>query len=160
MNYVNLIMGTVGSFIAIVSFAVLLECPKKYLPFAGMIGAVGGGAYLLSMEYETGAVIASFLSALIIALLSHTFARVLHAPVTIFLIPGILPTVPGAGMYRIVYYIMAGENGKSAYYFVQTLEIAGMIALAIFLVGTFFKVLKQISTAKTRQTAEQVKNNE
>lgn len=143
MNILNLILGTVGSFIAITCFAVLLECPKKHLPYAGVIGAVGGGVYLLSIEYETGAVIASFLSALVIAFLSHTFARILQAPVTIFLIPGILPTVPGAGMYRIIYYIMAGKNGKSTYYLIQTLEIAGMIALAIFLVGTFFKVLKQ-----------------
>ena len=145
MNIGHLILGTVGSFIAIVCFAVLLECPKKYLPYAGIIGAVGGGVYLLSMEWNTEAVMASFLSALVIAFMSHTFARVLHAPVTIFLIPGILPTVPGAGMYRIIYCIMADEPGKSAYYFIQTLEIAGMIALAIFLVGTFFKVMKQIS---------------
>lgn len=144
MNIGHLILGTIGSFLAIVCFAVLLECPKKYLLYAGIIGAVGGGVYLLSMEWKTGAVIASFLSALVIALMSHTFARILHAPVTIFLIPGILPTVPGAGMYRIIYYVMAGENSKSAYYFIQTLEIAGMIALAIFLVGTFFKVLKKI----------------
>lgn len=144
MNIGHLILGTIGSFLAIVCFAVLLECPKKYLLYAGIIGAVGGGVYLLSMEWKTGAVIASFLSALVIALMSHTFARILHAPVTIFLIPGILPTVPGAGMYRIIYYVMAGENSKSAYYFIQTLEIAGMIALAIFVVGTFFKVLKKI----------------
>ena len=145
MNIINLVLGTVGSFIAIACFAVLLECPKKHLPYAGIIGAVGGGVYLLCMECEMGAVIASFLSALVIAFLSHTFARVLYAPVTIFLIPGILPTVPGEGMNRIVYYIMAGKNVTRAYYLVQTLEIAGMIALAIFLVGTFFKVLKQIN---------------
>lgn len=150
MNAGQLIMGTAGSFLAIFCFAVLLECPKKYLPYAGLIGAVGGGVYLLSLELQTGAVIASFLSALVIAMMSHTFARCLHAPVTIFLIPGILPTVPGAGMYRIIYYIMAGERSRSAYYFIQTLEIAGMIALAIFLVGTFFKVLKQIHALKTK----------
>lgn len=157
MNITNLIMGTLGSFIAILCFAVLLECPKKYLPYAGIIGAVGGGVYLLSMECETGAVIASFLSALVIAFLSHTFARVLQAPVTIFLIPGILPTVPGAGMYRIVYYIMAGKNGTSAYYLVQTLEIAGMIALAVFLVGTFFKVLKSGQKRGENDGREEVK---
>lgn len=144
MNIAHLILGTIGSFLAIVCFAVLLECPRKYLLYAGLIGAVGGGVYLVSMEYKIGAVLASFLSALVIAFMSHTFARILHAPVTIFLIPGILPTVPGAGMYRIIYYVLLGEHSKSAYYFIQTLEIAGMIALAIFLVGTFFKVLKQI----------------
>ena len=106
----NLLLGTVGSFVAIACFAVLLECPRKYLLHAGCVGAVGGGVYLFSMDLGLNVVLASFLSALVIALFSHTFARVFRAPVTIFLIPGILPTVPGAGMYRIVYYVMAGDT--------------------------------------------------
>lgn len=85
-------------------------------------------------------VLSSFFSALAIALTSHTFARVFKAPVTIFLIAGILPTVPGAGMYRIVYYIIANDSAKSSYYLIQTLEIAGVIALAIFIMDTVFKV--------------------
>lgn len=93
----NLLLGTVGSFVAIACFAVLLECPRKYLLHAGCVGAVGGGVYLFSMDLGLNVVLASFLSALVIALFSHTFARVFRAPVTIFLIPGILPTVPGAG---------------------------------------------------------------
>ena len=141
----NLLLGTVGSFVAISCFAVLLECPRKYLLHAGCVGAVGGGVYLFSMDLGLDVVLASFLSALVIALFSHTFARVFRAPVTIFLIPGILPTVPGAGMYRIVYYVMAGDTKQSIYYLIQTLEIAGMIALAIFLVGTLFSVWKRFS---------------
>lgn len=144
MNFGHLILGTLGSFLAIAGFAILLECPKKYLVYAGIIGAVGGCVYLASMEFQTGPVMASFLSALVIAFMSQTFARCLRAPVTIFLIPGILPTVPGAGMYRIIYFIMAGQKTKSAYYLIQTLEIAGMIALAIFLVNTIFTVMKQL----------------
>ena len=107
---------------AIACFAVLLECPRKYLLHAGCVGAVGGGVYLFSMDLGLNVVLASFLSALVIALFSHTFARVFRAPVTIFLIPGILPTVPGAGMYRIVYYVMAGDTKQSIYYLIQTLE--------------------------------------
>ena len=37
---------------------------------------------------------ACFLSALVISLLAHIFARIFKAPVTVFLIAGILPTVP------------------------------------------------------------------
>lgn len=139
----NLISGTIGCFVAIACFAVIMECPRKYIALAGVTGAVGGGVYLLSVECGLGVVMASFLSAFAITLLSHVFARVFRAPVTIFLIPGILPTVPGAGMYRIVYYMMAGERETCSYYFVQTLEIAGMIALAIFLVGTVFKMIER-----------------
>lgn len=131
----TLIFGIVGSFIAITGFAVLLETPKKYLPHAGLIGAVGGGIYLYCTQREMDVVLASFLSALAIAFVSHVFARVFKAPVTVFLIAGILPTVPGAGMYRTVYYIIADNREMCGYYLIQTLEIAGMIALAIFYCG-------------------------
>ena len=126
----KLIFGVIGSFVAVAGFAVLLETPRRYLLHAGIAGAIGGLDVVLS----------SFFSALAIALTSHTFARVFKAPVTIFLIAGILPTVPGAGMYRIVYYIIANDSAKSSYYLIQTLEIAGVIALAIFIMDTVFKV--------------------
>ena len=109
-----------------------------------MIGAVGGTVYLFCLNIvKTDAVLAAFFSALAITILSHIFAKGFRAPVTIFLIPGILPTVPGAGMYRIVYYLVAGNQAKCAFYFAQTLEIAGMIALAIFLVGTIVNVIRK-----------------
>ena len=136
----KVILGVIGSFVAIYGFAILLETPKKYLPHAGVIGAIGGFVYLISLQISPDVVRASFFSALAIAFTSHTFARVFKAPVTIFLVAGMLPTVPGAGMYRIVYYIIAGDNAMSGYYFIQTLEIAGMMALAIFIVDTIFKI--------------------
>ena len=135
----TLLFGIVGSFIAITGFAVLLETPKKYLLHAGVTGAIGGGIYLYCTQREMDVVLASFLSALAIAFVSHVFARVFKAPVTVFLIAGILPTVPGAGMYRIVYYIIANDREMCSYYLIQTLEIAGMIALAIFIVVTVFR---------------------
>lgn len=136
----KVLLGVIGSFIAVYGFAILLETPKKYLPHAGVIGAIGGLVYLLSLQFSADVVRASFFSALAIALTSHTFARVFKAPVTIFLVAGMLPTVPGAGMYKIVYYIIAGNQKQSGYYFIQTLEIAGMMALAIFIVDTLFKI--------------------
>ena len=135
----TLLFGIVGSFIAITGFAVLLETPKKYLLHAGVTGAIGGGIYLYCTQREMDVVLASFLSALAIAFVSHVFARVFKAPVTVFLIAGILPTVPGAGMYRIVYYIIANDREMCSYYLIQTLEIAGMIALDIFIVDTVFR---------------------
>jgi uncharacterized membrane protein YjjB (DUF3815 family) len=72
--------------------------------------------------------------------MAHLFARIFKAPVTVFLIAGILPTVPGAGMYRIAYSIVANDRAGCAYYLLQTLEIAGMIALAIFIVDAIFRV--------------------
>ena len=136
----ELIFAVLGSFIAIIGFAVLVETPRKYVLQAGIAGACGGGVYFFSSQCGLDVVTASFLSALAISLLAHIFARIFKAPVTVFLIAGILPTVPGAGMYRTVYYIIADDRTHAAYYLVQTLEIAGVIALAIFIMDALFRL--------------------
>jgi len=92
------------------------------------------------MQRGVDTVPACFLSALVISLMAHLFARIFKAPVTVFLIAGILPTVPGAGMYRAVYYMIADDRAQSSFYLMQTLEIAGVIALAIFIVDAVFRI--------------------
>ena len=133
----SVFLGIIGSFVATIAFSVLLETPRKYLWQTGIVGAVGGGVYLGCTHHGVDVVTASFFSALAIAFMAHLFARVFKAPVTVFLTAGILPTVPGAGMYRIAYSIVANDRAGCAYYLLQTLEIAGMIALAIFIVDAF-----------------------
>lgn len=130
-----------GAFLAVFSFAYLIETPKKYVLRAGLVGALGCLVYTIGMNTGLGEVLSSFLSALSVAFLSHTFARVFKAPVTLFLIAGILPTVPGTGMYQTVHYIIEGNQKMTAYYLTQTLEIAGVIALAIFVMDTVFSLL-------------------
>ena len=77
----RLLGGAIGSFIAIVCFAIIIECPKKYLPLAGVIGAVGGTVYLFCLNIvKTDAVLAAFFSALAITILSHIFAKGFRAP--------------------------------------------------------------------------------
>lgn len=137
-----MVMGVIGTFIAIMAFAVLLETPRKYLIPAAIVGALGGFVYLLGIRMELDVVLSSFLSALCVSFLSHIFARIYKAPVTLFLVAGILPTVPGGGMYEIVSHIIGGFPSASIYYLIQTLEIAGVIALAIFVVDSVFRVKK------------------
>ena len=75
--------------------------------------------------------------------MAHVFARVFKAPVTVFLIPGLLILVPGAGLYRFVYQMFFGTESMMVYYMLQTLQSAGMIALAVFVVDSFFLALSK-----------------
>lgn len=125
-------------FIGVVGFALVLEVQKKYLIYCGLVGMIGWAAYLLAQQlFSMGSV---FFSSFCIALLSQIFARRLRCPVTVFLIPGIYPSVPGAGIYRTVYYIILGENSLAGKYFLQTLTTAGMIALGIYIVDILWKL--------------------
>ena len=57
-----MIVRVLGAFIAIFTFAVLQETPKKYLGCAGIVGAVGWLAYLLSEHAGADTVLATFIS--------------------------------------------------------------------------------------------------
>lgn len=138
-----MVIKVVGAFIAIAAFAVMLETPKKYIGYAGVVGAVGWFVYLLSQNLGLNDVMATFLSAMAVSIVSHIFARTFKAPVTVFLVAGILPTVPGAGMYRIAYSIIAGDAEMTAHYMITTLELAGVIAIGIFIVDAIFRVFQR-----------------
>ena len=58
-----MIIKVVGAFIAIVTFAILLETPRKYLWCAGVVGGVGWLAYLLSTVLDANEILATFISA-------------------------------------------------------------------------------------------------
>lgn len=138
----ELSIQSAGAFLAILGFSLLIDMPRKYLIYAGITGGAGWLAYLVSTQTRTSLVAAAFFSSLVAALLSQIFARVLKAPVTIFLVAGILPTVPGASIYRSVYFLIQGQTMWSNFYLVQTLQIAGAMAVAIFIVDSLFRLFQ------------------
>lgn len=133
-----LIQG-ISAFFATAAFSVIFYLPKKYIIQAGMTGSFGWFIYLISVELLKDKVLATLLATLFVALVSHILARILKTPVTMFLIPGIIPMVPGAGMYQIVQSIIDNNVDRTASYFFQTLQMAGAIALGIFIIDTFFR---------------------
>ncbi len=133
-----LIQG-ISAFFATAAFSVLFHLPKKYLILAGATGSFGWFIYLISLELLSDKILATLTATMIVALISHILARVYKTPVTMFLIPGVIPFVPGAGMYQIVRSIVDSNTGSTTYYFFETLQIAGAIALGIFIIDTFFR---------------------
>ena len=130
----ELMIQSVGAFLAVFGFSLLVDMPRKYLVYAGITGGAGW--------LGTSQVAAAFFSSLAAALLSQVFARVLKAPVTIFLVAGILPTVPGASIYRSVYFLIQGQTKWYNFYLIQTIQIAGAMAVAIFIVDSLFRLLR------------------
>lgn len=136
-----MIVQIICSYMAILAFSVVLRVPKKYILFSAFTGAVAWVAYLWIVGLGHSAMAGAFISTIILALLCHILARFIKAPVTVFLIPGILPVVPGGSIYRCVYYLIDSNSDLSVYYLMETLQIAGAMALAIFIVDSIFPAL-------------------
>jgi uncharacterized membrane protein YjjB (DUF3815 family) len=134
-----MIIQGISAFIATAAFSILFYLPKKYLVRAGITGSIGWFIYLLLLRFTGDNVIANFVATLLVALTAHILARICKTPVTMFLIPGIIPLVPGAGMYQIVQNIIDNTLDRATYYFFDTLKMAGAIALGIFIIDTLFR---------------------
>ena len=61
-------------------------------------------------------------------------AMTLRAPVTVFLLTGIFPLVPGAGIYYSAYYFIQGDNALALANGISTFKIAVALAVGIALV--------------------------
>ncbi len=136
----QILIRSLGAFLAVMSFGLILELPKKYLFHAGAVGGLGWMVYLIVERCSRSGPMAAFLSSLMVAGMSHIFARQKKAPVTVFLVAGILPSVPGASIYRCVYYMIRNAEMLSNDYLVETLKIAGAIAMAVFFIDSLFRL--------------------
>ena len=77
---------------------------------------------------------ASLLAVIPLTLLARILAMTLRTPVTVFLLTGIFPLVPGAGIYYSAYYFIQGDNALALANGISTFKIAVALAVGIALV--------------------------
>ena len=123
----------IAAFIAVVSFSVNLEIPKKHIMTVGLVGALGWVIFVICNYFNLNEILAYFISALFVTIISLVLSKLLNAVSTIFLIPGILPIVPGIAMYKMIYFFINNNLKEAAYQLLQAILITGGIALAIFI---------------------------
>ena len=115
------------------SFAILFACPRRTLPYCGLVGAVGWLVYEIAELFGMEAFAASLLAVIPLTLLARILAITLRAPVTVFLLTGIFPLVPGAGIYYSAYYFIQGDNALALANGISTFKIAVALAVGIAL---------------------------
>ena len=92
----NLLLASTGS----LAFAILYNVPRKFYLCAAFTGMAGWFCYYLIVPF-TDTAVASFFGAVGVVLVSRIFAVWKKCPITVFLISGIFPLVPGCRRLRI-----------------------------------------------------------
>lgn len=128
-----------------VGYALIFNQPRRHLIPTGLIGAAGWILYLVAVEIGYGDAFASFLSAFLVTFLSQIAARLFKDPVMVFCIPGIMPIVPGAGMYRTMRAFVTHETALAASTGYATISMAGAIALGLLAATSLFQVMTAVN---------------
>ena len=126
----GLIGQTVAAVIGTVAFSVLFGVPRHFYPYCGMIGGIGWIVYACLVPW-TGAPVASYFATVMVIVLSRICAVRERCPATIFLVSGIFPLVPGAGIYWTSYYIVTNELSVALDSGFTAMKVAVAIVLGI-----------------------------
>ena len=85
-----------------------------------------------------------FIGALVVAVLSECLAIIIKRPATIYLVPGLLPFVPGGDMFKTMRAAVEGNLQDAVFLGFSTLSAAGAIALAIALSSSGSRIVVAI----------------
>lgn len=133
----------VYSFLATIAFGVLFHGPKRTLITSGVIGAIGWIVFVyLRQHLEYNSFHANFFATVVLALASEFSARIFKQPVTIYVIPGIIPLVPGLGLYRGMTQIIDKSYDAGMTIMLTACTDSAAIALGMMMVASIFRVVK------------------
>jgi len=115
-------------------FAMMFGLRRRYLLPASLGGMLGWAVYL-AVEAWTDITFLAYLTAAAFGVLyAELLARRLKTPATLFVIPAIVPLVPGSTLYAAMSFAVRGELDAAREYGTRTLEYALAIAAGISIV--------------------------
>ncbi len=133
--------------VSTIGFCILFNVPRDSIFKAGIIGSIGWIVYISISDIFDSTVGGAFVGALTIGILGEIFARLFKKPATIFIIPGIIPLVPGAGSYYTMLAIIEKRYTDAANFGSETIFIALSISSGIIIASTISKSFRRRKAA-------------
>lgn len=130
----NILLSTLYASLGTLCFAVLFHVPQRHYIRCAAVGGVGWLVYLLAMALGAGCVSATLAASVPLALISRWYAVKVRAPATVFLLCGIFPLVPGAGIYYTAYYFVSGQMALFSAKLAEVIKVALALSVGIAVV--------------------------
>lgn len=140
----NDVVGIISAFIGTLGFALFFNIKKERLLYASVGGLITWCVYLGAYHAKPDILIANMIAAIFTTFYSELLARIIKAPTTVLLFPGIIPLVPGGSLYYTMSYMIRGNNEMTKINGISTLKTASGIAAGIIIVSSVVYHLNQI----------------
>lgn len=143
MNMGEMLLAILFSYVACLAFTLIYNMRGRFIWLAPLGGAISWCVYNL-FAFIGSDIVQNFIAAMAATVYSETLARLNKAPATMFLIVGLLPLVPGAGIYYTMDYCISGNQIAFQHSLVHTLAVAGALTLGIVLVSSLYRLWFQL----------------
>jgi uncharacterized membrane protein YjjB (DUF3815 family) len=137
MDLMQIIMGFLGS----LGFSVLFHIRGRRLVIASLGGLISWTVFLLLANLVPGESARYFLASAAVTVYAEVFARVIKTPTTTFLVPSLIPLIPGGSLYYTMNYALNEQWSSFISKAFYTLELAASLALGIIAVTTLTRLI-------------------
>jgi len=141
-----MIIQSLAAFLGTILFSVFFNISRKELIFCGLNGITGWFSYLVIVQLTNSVVLGSLVATIIVCIIAQILAKIRKNPVTVFQIAGIIPLVPGLGMYQTLYAIVINDYASALNHLVTTVEIAAAIAIGMLMITSLYKAKRTVRT--------------
>ncbi|MCQ2423649.1 MAG: threonine/serine exporter family protein [Clostridia bacterium] len=139
------VLGTVG-------FSITFRIRWRRLAFAAIGGLIASVVYVAVSHHGGDYFVANLVAAIAVTSYAEIMARLIKTPVTVLLIPGIVPLVPGGMLYYTMRYLVIGDTERFRDAGIGTALTGLGIAVGLMIVSlTAHVITGQISAGKKRQ---------
>ena len=124
----NAVIMLITAALATLGFSILFYVHPRRLLVATVGGILTTGIYLLGVHFIGGELLPNLLGALAGAGFSEIMGRLTKVPVPVYMVPCIIPLVPGGALYETMFSFVTGNYLAAAGAGMRTLQIALGIA--------------------------------
>jgi len=128
--------------LATFSFGIIFNVRSKKIIFSALVGGVSWATYLFCLELSGSVIFSFFISSVALTICSELFARLIKTTVTSFLISGLIPLVPGSGIYYTMYHILEKDTENAISKGAETFFVAVAISFGIVVVSSLIRIFK------------------
>ena len=119
-------------------YCLLINVKRNKIVYGCLGGVVSTFLYCACVEAGLTPLLQNLIPAAVVTLYAEVLARVIKAPATVFLIPSIIPLVPGGRLYYTMRAIVDGDADSAKIYAMETIVIALGIAVGIVVISLVF----------------------
>lgn len=132
------------AFLSTIGFAILFSIPKKSICKSGIVGAFGWVTFYAISNHFNSYISGTFFAAIVVGILGELMARYYKKPATVYIIPGIVPLVPGAGMYYTMLALVRKDFYAAINKGTETFFVAAAISLGVIISTSLSRSIKRV----------------
>ena len=137
MDLMQIFMGFLGS----LGFSILFHIKGKRLLIASLGGLISWTVFLALGSLFPGESFRYFLASATVTVYAEVFARIIKTPTTTFLVPSIIPLIPGGSLYYTMNFALNKQWAAFSHRGFYTLQLALSLAVGIIAVTTLTRLL-------------------